>query len=392
MTFDQIDKYQSRLVQALKTVNVEPQKIKAVIDSGYILLPPSYIAQNHDNKKVVIDTFYNNKAPSSFIPFEQFVEYMNGKEHPIKYNPLRFKVSSLAEARKILERPENKRYSEMTRLCFRGQTKEFFTHRAFPNPRIADKSGREPIVMPGFWRDFQHSWNDRFGHAYCSLFGDIRGDEFVYYGIKDWNRLQEINFNRYGYHDISDLEDFPDSESQEYFRRYTDFKIHHGANNDLPVVEQHYGIKTNGLDVTFDIAVALFFASHKMVSDAHGLVHFEMIDGNKQTGLVYMFVFESPPLKGSEQMIKAIPSFSHMRPERPIRQKCALPFFHSWGINEAICDCHAILEISHDFCYDGLPKPADIFPGPDDDPFYKIALEFKKKRPELYGQFTEYVV
>ncbi|MGR5972894.1 FRG domain-containing protein [Bacillus cereus] len=54
----------------------------------------------------------------------------------------------------------------------------------------------------------------------------------------------------------SNLEDFPDSESQEFASRYNQ-KLSIG--NEQALIEQHYGFPTVGLDVTFDLKTALFF-------------------------------------------------------------------------------------------------------------------------------------
>lgn len=191
---------------------------------------------------------------------------------------------------------------------------------------------------------------------------------------------------------MSDLENFPDPESREYYRRYIKFKVELGHNVDMPLVEQHYGIKTNGLDVTFDIGVALFFAVNQAKRDSHDRVVFERASSDLPTGVVYMFVFRDPPLSTTQDMVEQVLTFKHLHPEWPIRQRCGLPFFHAWCINEAICDCQGILEIAPDFDDAGLPTAAELFPGPDQDPFYRVALDFRRRNPDRYGDFVEYMV
>jgi hypothetical protein len=380
------------LAEALRSSGVGPARIEDVIGSGYRLLPSSSVLDSRDSVGVVVDTFYGSTMPASHFDFATFAEYVKGTECPFRYNPRRIPVRSLVHAREVLERPENKRWLDEGRLSFRGQSQEYFTRRPFPNPYVGNDSGEEPLVIPAFWRQFRDDWNSRLGQQCASIFRGLHADEFIYHGIPQWQRLAEINLARYGDHSMSDLEDFPDPESREYYRRYIKFKVELDRNVDIPLVEQHYGIKTNGLDVTFDIGVALFFAVNQARRDTHDRIVFERANSDLPTGVVYMFVFRAPSLSTTQDMVEQVLTFKHLHPERPIRQRCALPFFHDWCINEAICHCHGILEITPDFDDGCLPTAAELFPSPDEDPFYRVALDFRRRNPGRYGDFVEYMV
>jgi len=111
-------------------------------------------------------------------------------------------------------------------------------------------------VIPSFWRQFQTSWNYRFEDTYISIFQTWDWDEIIYHGIKDWERLAEINYERYGLHSMSDLETFPDPESREYYQRYLSFKLRRGNNYGLtkgqasPTSDLGFVTKTTPLGAT----------------------------------------------------------------------------------------------------------------------------------------------
>jgi FRG domain-containing protein len=191
---------------------------------------------------------------------------------------------------------------------------------------------------------------------------------------------------------MSDLEDLPDSDSQRYGRRWRKIKLEGIMSRDLPIVEQHYGIDTCGLDVTFDPSVACFFATHKFHQRDDGTAYYKVVEDDDHCGVLYGFVFRDPKLTKTSELVESLPLFDHIQPTRPQRQKCALPFFHSHSINEAVCDLDFVMYISKGFDISGLPSAQELFPGVSDDEFYRAALEIKAELNNggIYEQFIEY--
>jgi hypothetical protein len=87
--------------------------------------------------------------------------------------------------------------------------------------------------------------------------------------------------------------------------------------------------------------------------------------------------------------IRKLNVFDHIPPIRPLRQRCALPFFHADSINAAVADLDAIVYISDGFEYAGLPDAEELFPGVDEDPFYRAILEVRNSYQE--GPFKDFV-
>jgi hypothetical protein len=99
------------------------------------------------------------------------------------------------------------------------------------------------------------------------------------------------------------------------------------TSNEAPLLEQHYGMLTIGLDVTFDPATAFFFASHSFPTEGRR-VRCEPVARGIHRGVVYCFVFEWPPVKDTEFLARDISLFRNLPPLRPIRQHCGLSAFH----------------------------------------------------------------
>jgi FRG domain len=361
-----------------------------LIGSGYMYrrMGRAFSAETTD---CLADTFYGIKEYTSLIPLD---DVERAFANPIKRDAVpEYSVKSIAHARAILAADRHRTYIQRGGMSFRGQLTEYFTRRAMPNPRIALPDGRERLIVPSIWRPFHGRWNDRFTlELPPPFFSTIFAEHLIYYGIPDWETLDERNFSRYGFHTLSDLEDFPDSDSREYGRRWRLHKVEGPFNSEMPALEQHYGMPTAGLDVTFDLATALFFATHRFVLLPNGCATFLPIPDGAHDGVVYCIVFESPRLRETSDLLKMNSLFDHLPPERPRRQHCALPMFWHFNINEAVPDSDAILHLDPLFDREGIPLAKDVFPIGEADPFYHglMALRDRFGDDSEFGEFPRY--
>lgn len=146
----------------------------------------------------------------------------------------------------------------------------------------------------------------------------------------------------------------------------------------MPVIEQHYGIETPYLDVTFDLRIALFFATHRYNVE-NGKAYYSEIPKGEHQGVVYSFVFHNPSVTYSKDLVKDISCFDHIPPTRPLRQNCALRFFDRYAINEAVTDIDTIFYLSPDFDTTGIATFEELFPSAEEDKFYKALIEIHKE-------------
>jgi hypothetical protein len=89
-------------------------------------------------------------------------------------------------------------------------------------------------------------------------------------------------------------------------------------------VEQHYASPTTGLDLTFDINSALFFATHQFTMTG-GIASLNRVARGAHKGVIYCFRFGSPTVKKSEFYVRTFDLFQTYQPARILRQHCGLP-------------------------------------------------------------------
>ncbi|MEH7578719.1 hypothetical protein V7199_21735 [Priestia megaterium] len=367
-------KFQIDLEDRLKKEKIEETVIQKVLESGF------YIFQDY-----VQDGYYGSRGA---IPFNYFVNILKGTAKNYKRRNIpTYIINSFEEAKKVLEQPFYK--NVINDICFRGQTNHVNSTRPFPHPFFANENGEEILLLPGFWRtyldDNKHVSNKRPMEAPRGIANEIISERMLYHGI-DVQKLIERNLELYGHHDVQDLEDFPDRESQEYYRRYNlKFSMMKGFEQSL--IEQHYGFPTIGLDVSFDLKTALFFATNKFViKKGKGEKANYIPINHSHEGVIYLLRFSSPKIMKTRDQILATSIFEHIPPIRPLKQSCALPFFHSTMVNEAAAHIVGILKIGEDFNDPEAYTPSELFPSRKEDLFYNALLELKE---ELSKEFPE---
>lgn len=368
-------KYQDSLAHRLSEANVEGGTIEEILKSGFYLF-----------QQFVYDGYY---GPTGKLPFQYFLSKIRFSDRSSKKRHIPFfLIRSYDDAKKVLDLPQYNRFEDD--ICFRGQVQHFSAKRPYPHPVYADDNGNEPLLLPGFWRNYlvegNHVSNNRpVERPESTLDYSFISDRLHYHGI-DVPGLKKKNIERYGFHSNGDMEDFPDLESQEFIKRYNQ-KLNFSKEQSL--IEQHYGIPTVGLDVTFDLKTALFFATNKFVTNDKSKATFKPIESGHK-GVVYLLRFTMPKLRKTTDIISKVHVFEHIPPIRPLKQSCALPYFLSHYVNEATAHIIGILKIEDTFDFSGHYNPIELFPSREDDPFYNALLELKEVIPELFKDIPDY--
>ncbi|CAH1601167.1 hypothetical protein THOD04_90254 [Vibrio owensii] len=236
-------------------------------------------------------------------------------------------------------------------MSFRGQTSQYTYKRKIPSPVRAGKDGREISIFPGLFRQNEEFYS--FKHKY-----------------EEKRSLQQF---------LSELE--PNNPNV-----YLDSSFAY----DIMRVEQHYATQTVGLDISFDIETAIFFATHKFQFNIAGRAYHTKIAKGDHKGVIYGFCFRDPPVKKTKFLIREFDLFKTYKPERIIRQECGLPLFSDYDRNIAITDLDFIIKLDKDFDYEGKKDPEYMFPNTQEDLFYGRLLELKDKYPELLSNIVEY--
>lgn len=379
-------KGQRLLTQELHRRSFETSKIAGIVEAGYYF---QEVVNPHtgEPEPCVCDSFYGSLWWRGKIPINAFCASLcAGKSQGARrWHPPVYTIGSLDEARSILTRPQHARYFESGQLCFRGQTKQYYARRSVPNPFVADDGGLEPLIIAPFWRAYKNDWNNRPAFGYRSSLFPIFADRILNYGIdvdKLVARHREMGFGGL----YSDLEDSPFLEDREYFRRWKSIQVEGPFSRDFPLVEQHYGMSTESLDVTFDLPTAFFFATHRF-SNTRARGDYAPIEGGHE-GVIYCMVL--PGLNKTNDLVRSIPAFDHILPLRPLRQQCALAFFGAGNFNEAIGHMDAVLLFQGNCDLGGSPDKAWLFPNRAEDGLYDFLLQLKKEYRSYFREIVEY--
>lgn len=342
--------FTEQLVKILREKKVSEDLIKKVIDSGYILRTFGGFGMKPEN--FVSDQMYGNKGLSSKFDIDKFINYIHGEfEFPKLPSFKKYTVKNYKEIEDILSDPRRKHYIDEGRMSFRGQTAEYTYKRKIPNPVRADNDGKEISIFPGVYRQNQEIYSFNIEHE------EERALQFLLHKLEPNN---------------------PQVHLDSHFAK------------DIMRVEQHYASQTAGLDISFDIETAIFFATQKFQFNSEGIAYHTKVAKGEHTGVIYGFVFLDPPVKRTEFLIRDFDLFKTYVPERVLRQNCGLPLFGEYERNIATTDLDFIIYLDKDFDYAGQRTPEFMFPNTAEDKFYKKLLELKDEFPTELKNIVEY--
>ena len=233
----------------------------------------------------------------------------------------------------------------------RGQPREHRLRRALPNPRRANAEGEEISILPGLYRQSPN--------ALYSLTSPV----------EERRTIQAFR------HEI-------DIAAED--------GLLHSFTRDFMHVEQHYARQNAGLDLTFDIESAIFFATNKFTVGPDKLARYEAVRRGDHQGVIYLFRFGSPSVRRTEFLIKEFDYFRTYQPLRVIRQVCGLPLFGECERNIAVTDVDTVIELESDFDGASALSPEYMFPNAEDDKFYGRLLPLKDRFPNELQDVVEY--
>lgn len=338
-----LNKRDERFRGLLEARGVCDEKIVDVLESGYTLgMVPGTIS----------DQMYGNKMFSSCFGIHEFVEYVKGK-HEFQKLPgfVEYVAKNIDDIKGVLLDARRQRYMRDGILSFRGQTSQYYYKRKVPSPVRANERGEELSIFPGLFRQ--------------------KGEYYTFYDVPSEQRTLA-----YFLHELepNNAEVYLDS-SHAY---------------DMIRVEQHYATQTSGLDISFDIETAIFFATYKMRRNSSGVAYYEKIKKGEHKGVIYGFCFRDPLVKSAEYLISEFDLFRTYKPQRVLRQSCGLPLFGSHERNIAVTDLDFVINLDKDFDYEGLRMPEYMFPNVLEDKFYGKLLELKDRYPKELSNIVEY--
>ena len=340
-----------RLRSTLIEAGVDTDTVLRVLDSGYFIRDwvDPFSGKTWTS---VSDSMYGNKQFSSSFETEKFIAHLRGDYAFPSLAPfLRYTAKSIDEIRSILNEPTRVNLVREGRLSFRGQTQEHRLKRRIPNPVLSDRNGYELSILPGLYRQSGPIY------SFAAPFMEERS-------------FQDL------------LHELEPNNSSVY--------VDSACAYDIMRVEQHYATETAGLDVSFDIDTAVFFATHQFEWKENRIASYRQIRTGEHNGIIYCFCFREPAVKATEFLVEGFDLFKTHPPERVLRQRCGLPLLGDHERNIAITDLDCIIELHPDFSDEACKSSEWMFPSVGEDAFYNKLLEIKNADPSLVPNLVEY--
>ncbi len=357
-----------RMEEYLKGEGIKDDLIENMVESGYICF-------NH----IIYDTYYGLK--NEYLPpitIEQIKFYQENKRHRRVFPPFDkiFTVKNFMEIDDILSDIKSK----YKNVVYRGATNLYTFKRPFPSPYFSDSNGYEISLVSSYFRKFSQNYMERIEKE--SIISFLRPFlHNVYY--EQFNDLWlQFENGEILHQDFCDrAESFRDKLWNNYI-----------SNTDASTVEQHYGIDSRMLDVTFDIKIALFFAFNNLVKIKNSYYDYVEIGKKEYTNAVVFVLKPHTDLLDILEWKYDDIEINGYKCIRPIRQQCTSLSSSIDAINEAASEVVAIIKFDKEFeLPTDIPEKDYLFPSPKEDPFFEALIRLNPDAKEIMRYvFHEY--
>lgn len=342
------------------------------------LVASGYFYEKHTGN--IIDRYYGGL----FIPTDMRTRFPIGEfaemDHTAKSKVQVRSARSWAEVQHIVDEIAQ---AGSRRLLFRGQTENYITKRAVPNPCFVIEGLGEVSLVPSLWRQMiernpsSFAWFQNLEH-YDWL--KILNSAF---DLEDINRRREaIAGENLPFYNWFDFEECGDPVLEEYAKCNLDVSMGYKFNlaDLLATLLQHYGLYSPVLDLTESLDVAIFFATHRFQRREEECVY-EFVGTNSRRSVIYL-LRENPREMRTYQSDERI--IRKLEPLRPKRQQCMISTSGPHALNLPADFLVAMIRL--DFGADKLGSSSDsatLFPDDTQDAFLRALKSHPDARKYL---------
>jgi len=187
-------------------------------------------------------------------------------------------------------------------------------------------------------------------------------------------RLKCLNDAGNWVHTISEMEDCGDPLIEDYARVRGDLSLEYGLvrgiTYGLNTLLQHYGMLSPMLDLTSDLEVARFFATHRFAKPFSG-PQYEFVGTNGKNSVIYVFTLD----QNESYRFEHERAWNRFQPQRPERQHCVVVSTNSFSVNLPAFFLVGLIMLDFDEIRPGAATVEQLFPRGAGDKFLRALLE-----------------
>ncbi|RWD71070.1 MAG: FRG domain-containing protein [Mesorhizobium sp.] len=274
------------------------------------------------------------------------------------------RATSLADVARIVEKINS---SVNRRLLFRGQTKSYSLAREKPNSffRIPDLG--EVSLMPSVWRRVLRDRPNVY-HWFRNL-TLFEWSSIIYSSVDILDidrRVLKAQASGDWITTIGDMEDSEDPVLKKFGQLRADMTMEFGNRLDWPLstLLQHYGLYSPALDLTTELDVAIFFATHRFKKES-GISAYQFVGSNARQAVIYVIKED----RNESTNYERIRLLDELDPQRPKLQSCVIFGSGPDAMNLAADFLQGIIFLDFDLAGPGRIGVGHIFPREEDDRF-----------------------
>jgi hypothetical protein len=363
--------------QIYSDLGLQAAEAEALISSGYVNI----------HGDMIIDRYYGGALASSDLATRIRKDDFADWYRMAKVGEPSRRPGFLTTAKSFddLKRQVNEIQELLGRkLLFRGQIAHHETTRSIKNPYLLIEGLGETSLIPSLWRNLLQNQPQSFHHF--NGFDLLQWSKIIYsqFDIQEADRrVDELRKRGEWIYSAQDMEDSDDPLVSLFGRVRMDLMMgqNHNLADLLNTLLQHYGLVSPYLDLSSDLRVAMFFASHRLVPNT-GDTHYQFVGSNGSKSILYLFKH-----KQDEMAEYAHDRVLHnLQPLRPKNQSCVVCRSSPYALNLAGLYLVGAIRIDFELPEAERLSAHELFPDAHEDNFL-AALIGNCKYPERVTAF-----
>ncbi|WP_410754088.1 FRG domain-containing protein [Citrobacter youngae] len=363
--------------QIYSDLGIQTAEAEALISSGYVNM----------GGDIIIDRYYGGPLASSDLATRIHKNHFTEWYQIAKSGKAFCKDIFLNTAKSYdeLTRQVNKIQESLgQKLLFRGQIMHYEITRPIRNPYFLIEGLGETSFIPSIWRNLLQNHPRSFHHFNGIDLYEWSKIIYSQFDIEEVDRrINELIKRGEWIYSAQDMEDSDDPLVSLFGRVRLDLSMGHNYNlaDLLSTLLQHYGLFSPYLDLSSDLRVAMFFASHRFVPNA-GNDHYQFVGSNGSKSILYLFKH-----KQNEMAVYAHDRVLHgLQPLRPERQSCVICRSGPYALNLAGLYLVGAIRIDFELPESERLSSHVLFPDEHEDNFLAALIE-NCRHPERVTTF-----